>query len=68
MGLIKGVGQGKGERPPAKPTHLYYQSWARAIPIHNVITMACWSGGSQGQSTGQSQGKGDTHERVKRPL
>ena len=31
MGLIKGVGQGKGGSvPPAKPTNL---------PIHNVITM-----------------------------
>ena len=37
MGLIKGVGQGKGGSVlPAKPTNL---------PIHNVITMACWEWG-----------------------
>ena len=35
MGLIKGVGQEKGGAFPCKAI----------LPIHNVITMACWEWG-----------------------
>ena len=57
MGLSKGVGQGKwGSGPPCK-----------ANPPTNPQCHNAESGGSQGQVTGQSRGKGtgDTHERVK---